>query len=229
MLLIILRTGAESIASQFSHAVMTIGRQTPDDETIFEINEGDNIGWLGYFVGKTKVVDHLYIERIPDDVNMEAFYFYEGLARNRSIGALDIGTDLRDDFQRLRPFLRNNRELWYLAFASFQIGLQCARNIASLLDQQCYVTRLVINDTNLGDEEFREIASALKKQPQIEDLNLCRNNLGRDGSALEDLSNPNLSILNLGDNDIDDEGLCALATGLKNCRKLTSFHLNGNE
>ncbi len=201
-------------------SAMTIGH-TPNNETVFVIvNEEDDLGWSSYFLGKAKMVDDLYIEGIPDpdDVNMEAFY--EGLAHNQWIGYLGVETDLGDDFQRLRPFLRNNREVKYLAFTSFQIGLQCARNIASLLGQKCHVKSLDIKRTNLGGEEFREIVSALKKLPQIEDLNLCRNDLGRDGSALDGLRNPNLSILNLGYNNIDDDGLHALVDGLRNCHKL---------
>lgn len=91
------------------------------------------------------------------------------------------------------------------------------------------MTQLDINDTNLGGEEFREIASALNKQPQIEHLNLLRNDLGRDGSALEGLRHPNLSMLNLGYNNIDDEGLHALVDGLRSCHNLKSLHLSGND
>ncbi len=110
-----------------------------------------------------------------------------------------------------------------------------ARSIALLLGQQSSLKRLDFRHTNLGDGELVEIASALKKQPQLVELNLGYNNIGRDGCVslgcvLEGLGCPNLSILKLDGNNIDDEGLSALVEGLKkNCHNLTSLSLRGNE
>ena len=205
--------------------------ETVEDEGDFVIREGDDLGWLGYFVGMSKQVKVLFIDYFPDNLNMDAFF--DGLGHNQSIQNLGISTDIGEDFKSLGPFLRNNNNLRDLTFTCFNIGLQCARNIASLLGLRSSLKSLNFGSTDLGDEELVEIASALRIQPQIEELNLSGNDIGRDGcvalgSILEGQRNPALSILNLRYNNIDDEGLHALVVGLINCHNLTSICLNGN-
>jgi len=198
----------------------------------FVVREGDNLGWLGYFVGRSKQLRGLSIDNFPDNLNIDAFL--RGLGQNRSIENLYISTDIGEDFKSLGPFLRNNNSLGDLTFSHFDMGLQCARNIALLLGQQSSLKCLCCEETNLGDEMFVEIASALRKQPQIEELNFYANNIGRNGcvalgNALDGMRNPNLATVHLEYNDIDDEGLHALVAGLINCHNLTSLCLSGNE
>jgi len=264
--------------------------ETVEDGGDFIVREGDDLGWLGYFVGRNKQVKVLCIENFPEHLNIDAFLkglghnrsiqclhislnlgdhfqsfgpflqnnnnlrdltfdnsveldcahnnlnmdaFFDGLGHNQSIQNLGISTDIGEDFKSLGPFLRNNNSLSHLTFSCFDIGLQCARNIASLLGLRSSLKSLNFGSTDLGDEELVEIASALRIQPQIEELNLSGNDIGRDGcvalgSILEGMRNPNLAALDLGYNDIDDEGLHALVAGLINCHKLTSLNLNGN-
>eukprot|EP00984_Skeletonema_dohrnii_P001039 scaffold328_cov95-Skeletonema_dohrnii-CCMP3373.AAC.4 len=205
--------------------------ETVEDGGDFIIRKGDHLGWLGYFVGMSKQVEVLFIEYFPDNLNMDAFF--DGLGHNQSIQTLGISTDIEEDFKSLGPFLRNNNSLCGLTFSCFDIGLQCARNIASLLGLRSSLKSLNFGSTDLGDEELVEIATALRTQPQIDELNLCHNHIGSNGcvalgNVLEGVRNPNLATLNLGSNYIDDEGLSALGAGLKNCHKLTSLNLNGN-
>ncbi len=199
----------------------------------FQVREGDDLGWLGYFLGKNDQVKRLYMD-FPNDFNLKHIdEFFRGLGRNRSIEMLYIGRSLGESFQGLVPFLSNNSSLRDLEINSFDIGLECARSITLLLGQQSSLKCLNFEGTNLGDAELIEISSALRKQPQLEELTLNSNNIGRDGcvalgSVLEGLRSPNLSILDLDDNVIDDEGLCALTAGLKNCHNLTSLNLSEN-
>ena len=97
----------------------------------FVVREGNNLGWLGYFVGRNKQLEGLSIENFPDHLNIDAFL--RGLGYNRSIQNLRISTDLGESSQTLVPFLRNNNSLRDLTLIGFNIGLQCARHIASLL------------------------------------------------------------------------------------------------
>ncbi|KAK1734347.1 leucine-rich repeat protein, partial [Skeletonema marinoi] len=210
---------------------ISIQDEREDDYYDFVVREGDNLGWLCYFVGRSKQLRGLSIDNFPDNLNIAAFL--RGLRHNQSIESLCISTDIGEDFKSLRPFLRNNNSLGDLTFSHFDIGLQCARNIALLLGQQSSLKCLCFQETNLGDEMFVEIASVLRKQPQIEELNFYANNIGRNGcvalgNALEGTGNPNLATLYFGYNDIDDEGIHALVAGLINCDKLTSLNLNGN-
>ena len=208
-----------------------------EDDCDFVVREGDHLGWLGYFAGRNDSVRTLYIENNPENTSLNAFY--EGLGRNRSITDLYINVDLGDTFQSLIPFLRNNDSLRELNFNNFDIGLQCARNIALLLDQRSSMKRLQFDETVFDSDVFSQIATALRSQPQIEELCVYGNSVGRNGyvalgNALE--SCPNLRKLDLTayDNDhvdggiIDDEGMNALAIGLKYCHSLTSLELYGN-
>ena len=213
---------------------ISIQDEREDDYYDFVVREGDNLGWLGYFVGRSKQLEGLSIDidNFPDNLNIAAFLM--GLRHNRSIESLRISTDIGEDFKSLGPFLRNNNSLGDLTFSHFDIGLQCARNIALLLGQQSSLKCLCCEETNLGDEMFVEIASVLRKQPQIEELNFYANNIGRNGcvalgNALDGMRNPNLATVHLEYNDSDDEGLHALVAGLINCHNLTSLCLSGNE
>eukprot|EP00984_Skeletonema_dohrnii_P013956 scaffold5839_cov103-Skeletonema_dohrnii-CCMP3373.AAC.6 len=193
------------------------------DEGDFVVREGDDLGWLGYFVGRSKELEGLYIDNFPDNLKIDSFL--RGLRHNRSIQNLSISIDLGDHFHSLTPLLRNNNSISDLTFSGFNIGLQCARNIGSLLGQQCSLKCLYFEENNLGDEELVEIAVALRKQPQIEELNYFCVALG---NVLEDMRNPNLVAIDLGRNDIDDEGLHTLVAGLSNCHHLTKLCLRGN-
>eukprot|EP00984_Skeletonema_dohrnii_P001057 scaffold329_cov92-Skeletonema_dohrnii-CCMP3373.AAC.8 len=202
----------------------------PQDESDFVVHEGDSMGWLGYFVGRSKQVKELHIFSFPDNLKIDAFL--RGLGHNRSIQSLHINIDLGEHLQSLCSFLRHNNNLSDLTF-EHSIGLQCARNIAVLLGQQSSLKYLSFEDNNLGDGIFVEIATALSTQPQIEELNLFSSNIGRNGcvalgNALDGMRNPNLATLYLDHNGIDDEGLHALVEGLRKCRKLTSLRLSGN-
>ena len=187
-------------------------------------------------------METLHIDSFPQN-RKHLNEFFRGLGQNRSIRTIQIGIDLGESFQSLIPFLRNNDSLHELNFYTFDIGLQCARNIALLLGQQSYLKNLNFDEIDLDDEVFVEIASALRSQPQMEQLHLCRNSVRRNGyaafgSALEGcLSLRKLHFSTVGDdfddndfdgNNVDDEGLLAVAEGLKHCHNLTSLTLHGD-
>ena len=151
------------------------------DENDFVVREGDHLGWLGYFVGRNDKLTTLFICNFPDNININAFL--EGLGHNRSITELSIFIDLGDSFQSLIPFLRNNESLSKLGFFALDIGLPCARNIAMLLGQQSSLKCLTFDEGSivLGDEGLKQIAIGLRSQPQIEELFLTSNSVGRNG------------------------------------------------
>ena len=201
-----------------------------DEKNGFEVRGGDDLGWLGYFIGKSEKLKTLNIDDSLNNINLNAFS--EGLGHNQSIQSLNIGIDFGESFQSLVPFLRNNDSLSELTFHHFDIGLQCARNIALLLGQQSSLKRLEIYDAGLDDEGLVEILTAVR-HTQIEELSLPgnHNSLGRDGYAAlgRMLKDSRLSHLNVGFSSIEDERICTLVAGLKNCYNLTSLNLNGNE
>ena len=201
-------------------------------ERDFVLREGDHLGWLGYFVGKSKQLETLTIESFPETISLNAFL--EGLGHNQSIQYLFISRDLGESFQSLIPFVRNNDSLRHLSFNDFDIGLQCVRNITLLLSQNSSLKRLEIDETDLDVEGLVEVITAVRAHTQIEELSLTSNyNLGREGFAelgrmLEGWRSPRLSFLDVMYSDIDDEGLYSLVAGLRNCHNLTSLTLHGN-
>src|SRR5210317_582296 len=70
-----------------------------ETDEIFFIREGDDMGWVGYFIGRSQILDSLVIADLPQD--RERFdALMEGIARNKSITKLLIGTELGDaDYQ----------------------------------------------------------------------------------------------------------------------------------
>ena len=206
------------------------------DEDCFVVREGDHLGWLGYFVGRNDKLRELSIndfDYFPDNINLNAFL--RGVGHNRSIQSLTIYIDLGESFKSLIPFMRNNVSLRELRFNCFDIGLQCARNIALMLHQQSSLKCLTFDEEiSLNPEDLVQIAAALRSQSQMEELHLCCNCVGRNGfvalgNALEGC--PNLRELDLAavnndiDNNVDDEGLLALTEGLRHCQNLTSLLL----
>jgi len=137
----------------FTH--ISIGEEYTDERD-FVVREGDDLGWLGYFVGRSKELECLKISDLPDSLNIDSFL--RGIGHNRSIESLAISIDLGEEsFQTLVPFLRNNNSLGDLNFIGFNIGLQCARNIGSLLGQQCSLKCLYFEKTILVMKGWRRL------------------------------------------------------------------------
>jgi hypothetical protein len=73
----------------------------------FVVHEGDDLGWLGYFIGKSKRLESLFVHHLPQDSS-----FRQGLAHNQSIQKLYIWNDLgKAGFQSLALFLQNTNTL----------------------------------------------------------------------------------------------------------------------
>ena len=214
--------------------VLTISDHADQYFCCFVIGEGDDLGWLGYFIGKSKYLEKLRIFSWGEGQNTEAFII-DGINHNQSINSLRIGTDFRGvSFRNLRPFFRkNNNRLYQLEF-NFEVGLECAESIAFVLDEnRCQsLESLRFEDCNLGEDGFAVIATALRTYPELEELHLQHNNIGLMGcTALADTLRgwgaSNLKHLDLDGNGIDDQGLQTLAAGITNT-KLEELYLSDN-
>ncbi len=188
----------------------------------FNIGLGDDLGWLGYFVGKSKALRDLYIFDAPAFLSANRLGdFIEGVSRNRSIQTLLIGADFGRGFRQMGDFFRNNNNLRELFFGDMNVvGIESARSIAFMLSQceQSNLQILSFEECYASEAVLAEITAAISTHPHLEELNLDENNLGRDGSvslgnALKACRNPQLKDLVLCFNSIDDEGIQALAGG----------------
>ena len=125
------QSNAEILASlrddpEFNHFYFVADHEDDED---FVVREGDHLGWLGYFVGKSEQLEGLYIDNCPENINLNAFFV--GVGWNRSIETLRVCIDLGDSFQSLIPFLKNNDSLRDLTFTSFNRTAVCSQhNIA---------------------------------------------------------------------------------------------------
>lgn len=201
------------------------------DENDFVVREGDDVGWLGYFIGKSERLESLGISHLPDEES-----FRQGLAQNQSIQVLYICNDT--GFQSLAPFFQNTNTLKELVFPGTNISLECAQNIALLLSR-CQIKSLKsieLEENELSDEGFVEIARALNAQPQLEKLHLNNLNLGiiprgyaALGATMKSWESPSLKKLDLQGSDIDDDGLEALVEGMANCFNLEHLNLAVND
>ncbi|KAK1734082.1 leucine-rich repeat protein [Skeletonema marinoi] len=199
------------------------------DENDFVVREGDNLGWLGYFIGNSERLESLWLSHLPGDDS-----FRQGLARNQSIQKLYIYSDLGEaGFQSLAPFFRNTSTLRDLVFTGSDISsLECAQNITLLLSryQIKSLKSLEFEENNISDEGFAEIARALSVQPQLEELNLKYLNadsftFGRHGyvalgTTMKSWRSPSLKKLVIRG---------SFGGGMANCFNLEHLNLGGND
>ena len=202
----------------------------------FDVQEGDDVGWLGYFIGQSIWLESLSICYLPVDKS-----FSHCLALNQSIQKLYIWKDIgKAGFQTLAPFFQNTDTLEELLIYISVISLECAQNVALLLSQ-CQIkslTRIIIDETDISDEGLEEIARALRAQPQLEELNLTltptimagapfdQRGYVALGNTMKNWTSPRLKKLVINAYDLDDDGLLALVEGMANCVNLEHLHLD---
>jgi len=187
----------------------------------FIIGEGDDLGWLGYFIGCSERLKTLGIKYLPQE-REQTEALMEGINRNQSIRKLITRDFGGASFRNLSPFLRSNNNFADLQLVS-GVGLECAQSIALALGASpCEsLKNLVFEGCDLDDEGFAEIAAALSIQPQLEVLRFENNNIGSMGcialgATIRGWGASSLKSLDLDNNAIDDRGLQALVAGMTN-------------
>mmetsp|Transcript_2010 Transcript_2010/g.3123 ORF Transcript_2010/g.3123 Transcript_2010/m.3123 type:complete len:505 (-) Transcript_2010:60-1574(-) len=203
-----------------------------NEEMVFSIREGDDLSWLGYFIGRNQSLDDLSVEFMPEE-RERVDAFIDGVSHNRSMRELAAlaGTDIR--VRKLYPFFRENNNLTKICLYHAVIGRECASDLALALSQRQVksLTAFCLRDNNLGDEGFADIVQALGTQPQLEQLICPRNNIGRIscealGALMMIWRMSNLKYLHLPNNSIDDAGLQALVPGLCNSSNLEQLSIS---
>ena len=208
-----------------------------DDE--FEVKQGDDVGWLGHFIGKSKRLESLIVYHLPGDNSLG-----QGLAQNQSIEELHLCEDLGTaGFQSLAPFFQNTNTLEELHLHMSITSLECAQNIALLLSrfQIKSLKRFAFEENDMSDEVCEEIARALMAQPQLEELNLSPTPTSMAGApfgqrgyvalgnTMKNWTSPSLKEILMNESDLNDEGLLALVEGMANCVNLEHLYICGND
>lgn len=230
-LLMMLRDGDPDWNGKF----FLLNEEIDGDSDEFIVDDGDDMGWLGYFLGSSEHVVEFGMRFFPEGKDeMEAFMV--GLKHNASLRELYISTDLgREGYESLGYMLRNNDNLGSICLHEFVIGLDSARGIASMLGQeQCKsLKHLFFVQNDLSAMGLAHIVTALKEQPQLEELKVCGNNLDSNGCmalgcAFQSWEGASLKYLHLCHNNIDDDGLESLVVGMAKCNYLEALTLCGN-
>ena len=209
----------------FTSITLTNSAMDYDD---FVVGTNDDLGWVGYFIGRNTQLYYFYIftwlEGEPDHSKIDALA--HGLSLNRSISTLSIDTEFGEPFlQRFGNFLRSNKNLTHLYLAEFDIGLETARNLALMLRdgmslESFHVERLCYDSDSddFTDEGAvtAEVITSLSKHTKVECLHLWTCNLdGGSCIALGRLSS--LKELKLFHSKIDFKGMKALTDNMFCC------------
>ena len=196
----------------------------------FIIRRGDDLGWLGYFIGNSKDLTVLHMNcSFP-----LGFPLIEGICRNQTIQTLEIANDFGDYTSLISSLLRNN-------LASLLLKNMTVTNVHDLAMafESCpntLVSLTLLETNNFLERDVSVLAKALRSQPNIESLELHLYGWGGTDfcaalatSMLKWGENSQLRDLNLHDNNIDDEGMQKLVEGLACCHNLIQLDLSRNQ
>ena len=203
------------------------------DELDFCPTNGKELGWLGYYIGKSTNLQQLHIiSSLPPSCNTGIEDFRRGLGRNRSIRKLSFSNNHRLDgqiFHMLDLFFKNTDNLTEMEMTNCILGVECVRHL-SLASGECKksLQKVVFIDNQIIDGgQSMDIIAALQMHPQLKQLHLEGMSIGRNEcttlSTLLRNTTHQLQTLNLYENDIDDVGVESLthAIGGSNLADLT--------
>ena len=214
-------------------------QQDRDDEYDFLPTTAKEMGWLGYFVGKsTQLKSFHIITSNLGDWNDIIEPFCNGLSRNKSIERINIeNVDLSEGeiFGMMQPFFKNSASLKTLAVHECRnFGAEGCRLLSVALGSCASKTLQDVSITYNGieDGQLVDIIVALSTHPHLKTLKLYRNQMGRNTcmalATLVQWTATELSGLCLGDNAIGDEGIELLAPALAKSTLLKTLSLSRN-
>eukprot|EP00984_Skeletonema_dohrnii_P014715 scaffold6228_cov144-Skeletonema_dohrnii-CCMP3373.AAC.5 len=224
----------------------------PEDEDEFVVREGDDLGWLGYFIGRNEKLKYLSVCYLPGDAEQRKKFFFE-VQRNKSIKAVEILGNgiISKGFSAMNlPHVTSmsldcHLEREYAHY--FALGL---RRCESLEDYSGPVTAEIVESLTtlpmlggvgvlkngglaISREECMALRELLLNANKLNYLDLSDVGLGNDGlrllaEGLACYSSLADGVLDLSRNDIGDEGLQALASSLASNAKLRELNLCNN-
>ncbi len=226
-----------------------------DDENvdIYQVREGDYLGWLGYFIGEKKTLEFLYLCNLPKCTD-RVKSFFDAMQPNKSMEMQFVGDDLPScSFSAINlPHVTSmsikcdldREKAHHLAF-----GLQRCKSLKSyhgpitaeiaesLTNLPMFENiRLYLNEGQaISLDECLAFGKLLAKATKMKQLDISYAGLVNDGLEFlaEGLAcNSSLTggVLNLSNNEIGDEGLQALASSLlaSNTKLQKLFLANNN-
>ena len=201
----------------------------------------DDMGWLGFFIGKNDHLEELLIRSFTPtsgaSVRDVLEQFFRGVSCNKSIWKIDFSCmDLLggEVFTMLGPFYMNNHNLTNINTSACVFGDEGVRLFALAIGS---CTHKALNDVtlwnnNIAEEGMVDIITALSMHPYLQRLDLDGNHLRKNGcvalATLLRCSAKELQYLYLSTTEINDEGIEALVPALANCNRLEGLYLSNN-
>ena len=193
-----------------------------------------DMGWLGYFVGKSNVLRHLSIR---NGSSLEPFLI--GVNHNKSITTLCFnGVNLlegRSFMMILDSFFKNNHNLTEITVNNCLLGNDCCRLLALAIGGRSRSLGCLImkGNNNITEEDMVPIITSLSMHPQLKRLELQGGVIHKNGcvalATLLQNSTTGLQTLDLSQNDIDDIGIDILVPALAKHRRLQRLVISRND
>ena len=229
-----------------------------DGEHVYIVREGDDLGWLGYFIGENETLNYLCIYFLPPQKKVENFFI--GLQRNKSIkdiqcvrgvvGILGEGLsaiNLPHVTTMTVEFDHEEAEFDHEEAHYFAVGLQ---RLKSLVQYDGRMTSEIVTslatlpmlenvnfwrNTNaaISPDECMALSCLLTNATNMKELDISCTGLGNEGLGIlaEGLGyNASLTdgVLDLSENSIGDQGVQVLASSLASNTKLRELRLADN-
>jgi len=210
----ILRRLKDNISIHYSDKLHLI--KGDQDHNDYILDDGEDIGWLGYYIGQNTTLQSLNFYQPIDNES-----FFKEISCNTSIQKVYFNfVDVGEMLSMLGKFFQNNNSL-------IEIGMEdCVLNTAEGVHQltlaigNCNksLKHLSLTDNEIGEGQLVNIITALSVHPQIERLTFTRMNIDRNEcTALATLlrcTTTQLQLLELYGNNIDDEAIGLLVPAL---------------
>eukprot|EP00984_Skeletonema_dohrnii_P018041 scaffold8338_cov72-Skeletonema_dohrnii-CCMP3373.AAC.5 len=172
----------------------------------YYIGQGDDLGWLGYFIGRSACLHSLLINYLLDG-EQQIHAFSAGIARNQSIRNINIDNLNNDAFTSVMGALRILSQLEKLTIGpNNNVDPDDWSELRTLLESGCKLQQLCLSENiSIGNEGMGVLSHGLRGI----------------GSSLKELT--------LSDNSISNEGLSTLVQALQTCTGLETLYLSYND
>jgi Ran GTPase-activating protein (RanGAP) involved in mRNA processing and transport len=180
------------------------------DDSYFAVSEGDDLGWLGYFIGRSESLRELKIDDWSEDNRWAEDVIHalsDGIARNRSIQHVIVGYLSNDGFAAIMRTLGNLTQLETLTvnpLSNYGDNDHLCVALGNLLESGVRLKHLSLDENYIGDVGVTALVQGLR----------C--------------SGSSLKVLDLCDGSIGSEGLSTLTAALTNCTRLERLDLSYN-
>eukprot|EP00985_Skeletonema_marinoi_P020950 scaffold12605_cov93-Skeletonema_marinoi.AAC.4 len=209
---------------------LSLGRGIWDD---FNVDEDDDMGWLGYFIGKSEYLQRLAIKYLPD--GEEGHAFAEGIAHNQSLRNIDINNLSNYGFTSVMRALRSLSQLEGLTIWPHEnVDPDGWSELGTLLESGvCKLEHLHLSgNTYIGNAGMGVLSNGLRNVgSSLIGLTLYHNSIGNEGlstfvEALQTCTS--LETLAISNNDFSS-GMGVLSNGLRAIgSSLNALALNAN-